>query len=221
MQVSVLTVRDISMPVRDKNHQSIQQKGFTLIESVVGIVIFGFSMILLATTVFPMFAQSPDALYESRASALGQAVMSKVNAAQFDKANDPSGSRWRCGENAQALAAQGIRAPGFIPRCSLNVKSSAQDGALAVVDDYIGCWSQTEKSCQSDYRGPISQLIGSGPYGSEMIDYSQFIVEISVAYDTNTFADNTMTEQQFKRIDVAVLTPKNGRYDFTTYRSNY
>ncbi len=210
------------MSVPDKKSSYRGQKGFTLIESVVGIVVFGFSMILLATTVFPMFAHSPDSLFETRASALGQAVMSKVSAAQFDKSSDPSGSgRWRCGESAAALKERGISTPTPIPPCTPEPKAPSKSAILAVVDDYIGCWGEIEKACKSAYRGKLSTLIGNGPMGSEAIDYSQFVVEIGVAYDSNTFIDKAVSEQQYKRIDVAVITPKHGRYDFTSYRSNY
>lgn len=211
------------MPVPDKKSSYRDQKGFTLIESVVGIVVFGFSMILLATTVFPMFAHSPDALFEGRASALGQAVMSKVSAAQFDNASDPSGSgRWRCGEDAAAVRARGISAPRSIPACSTTPKASSNADMLASVDDYIGCWGEAEKDCKADYRGQLSTLIGQGPIGSEAIDYSKFVVEIGVSYDTNTFSDKEVVSPQlYKRIDVVVRTPKHGVYDFSSYRSNY
>ncbi len=210
------------MPVPDKKSSHRFQKGFTLIESVIGIVVFGFSMLLLATTVFPMFAHSPNALFEGRASALGQAVMSKVSAAQFDNANDPSGTgRWRCGENADALRARGIAAPRVIPTCSVTPVASSNADRLASVDDYIGCWGEAEKECKTEYRGKLSTLIGPNPIGNEATDFSQFVVEIGVSYDPNTFNAEPTNPQLFKRIDVVVRTPNHGEFDFSSYRSNY
>ncbi len=213
------------MPVPDKKSSYRYQKGFTLVESVVGIVVFSFSMLLLATTVFPMFARSPDALFEGRASALGQAVMSKVSAAQFDNANDPSGAgRWRCGENPDALRARGIPAPRVIPACSKVPKASSNSDKLASLDDYIGCWGEMEQDCKADYRGKLSTLMGQRPIGSEALDYSNFVVEIGVSYDTSAFSDkdkDLVNPELYKRIDVVVQTPRHGKYDFSSYRSNY
>ncbi len=223
MQVSVLTVKAISMPVVDRPFMYRSQRGFTLIESVIGIVVFGFAMILMTTTVFPMFAHSPNSHYEARASSLGQSILSKVSAAQFDTKSDGNGSRWRCGENGAALRVSGIFSPANVPACSSELKAPENNLPPVSIEDYIGCWGDVEAECTPPgvYRGKLSSLVSMGPSGNESIDYSRVRVEINVSYDENTFVHQPTNPQLYKRIDVAVITPKNGSFDFTSYRSNY
>ncbi|WP_026024216.1 type IV pilus modification PilV family protein, partial [Enterovibrio norvegicus] len=78
------------MPVAEKLHRasnpiSRHQRGYTLVELVIGIVVFGVAMVLISTTLFPMFAKSANPHFEARAAALGQAVMNQVLARQFDR----------------------------------------------------------------------------------------------------------------------------------------
>lgn len=201
------------MPVADNTYRvSNHQQGYTLVELVIGIVVFGVALVLLSATLFPMFAKSANPHYEARAAALGQAVMNDILARQFDKHADPNGSRWRCDENAEAVIAQGIIAPNPIPSCSSPL--SAGTGFVAV-EDYIGCWGE-RAACTQGYQGPLTALIGgSGD------DYRGFTVNIHVEYDSHTFADNTHNDRLYKRIDLYVDTEHFGRVDLTAYRSNF
>ncbi len=213
------------MPAADKNIRSSYQRGFTLIESVLGIVVFGFAMILLGTTVFPLLSQSPTAHFEARATALGQAVMNKVIAAQFDANNPGNGSLWRCGENTQALAKLGIRAPDPVPACANSSKAS-NDTLLVSLEDYIGCWGESEKDCPSPetipYRGKLPLLLGNWLGATGPLDFSHFVVNIDVINEAAASVSGKIQQSEsYKRVDVAVITPKHGRYAFTSYRSNY
>ncbi|CZF78414.1 type IV pilus modification PilV family protein [Grimontia marina] len=201
------------MPAAEKTYRiPNHQRGYTLVELVIGIVVFGVAMVLLSTTLFPMFAKSANPHYEARAAALGQAVMNEILARQFDKESDPNGSRWRCDEDADAVLAQGIVAPNPIQTCSSPL--SAGTGFVAV-EDYIGCWGGNS-ACTRTHRGDLSALVG----GSAS-DYKGFTVDINVEYDNSTFADSTNNARLYKRIDLYVDTGSFGRYDFTAYRSNF
>lgn len=59
-------------------------KGFTLIESVIVIVLLGFAALTLSSFLAPQAAQTSDANYYSRASALGSSVMSRLLAQSYD-----------------------------------------------------------------------------------------------------------------------------------------
>lgn len=201
------------MPAAEKPHRiPSHQRGYTLVELVIGIVVFGVAMVLLSPTLFPMFAKSANPHYEARAAALGQAVMNEILARQFDKHSDPNGSRWRCDEDADAVLAQGIVAPNPIRTCSSPL--SAGTGFVAV-EDYIGCWGEST-ACTRSRIGPLADLIGGSA-----TDYKGFTVDINVDYDNSTFADSTNNTRLYKRIDLYVDTGSFGRYDFTAYRSNF
>ncbi|OEE83292.1 prepilin-type N-terminal cleavage/methylation domain-containing protein [Vibrio cyclitrophicus FF160] len=58
-------------------------KGFTLIESVIVIVLLGFAALTLSSFLAPQSAQSSDANYYNRASALGSSVMSRLLAQSY------------------------------------------------------------------------------------------------------------------------------------------
>ena len=206
------------MPAAEKNTQasnpiSRHQRGYTLVELVIGIVVFGVAMVLISTTLFPMFAKSANPHFEARAAALGQAVMNQVLARQFDRHSDPNGSQWRCGEDAEALLAQGIISPNPVPTCT-PTPLSANEGFIAT-EDYIGCWGDLG-SCPRTHRGTLDTLIGGTAE-----DYRGFTVEINVVYDNSTFDDSTGNSKLYKRIDLYVDTGNFGRYDFTAYRSNF
>ncbi|UTT85698.1 type II secretion system GspH family protein [Vibrio pelagius] len=59
-------------------------KGFTLIESVIVIVLLGFAALTLSSFLAPQAAQTSDANYYNRASALGSSVMSRLLAQSYD-----------------------------------------------------------------------------------------------------------------------------------------
>lgn len=59
-------------------------KGFTLIESVIVIVLLGFAALTLSSFLAPQTAQTSDANYYNRASALGSSVMSRLLAQSYD-----------------------------------------------------------------------------------------------------------------------------------------
>ncbi|MCC4799516.1 MSHA biogenesis protein MshD [Enterovibrio norvegicus] len=208
------------MPVTENTSKdsppiSHHQRGFTLVELVIGIVVFGVAMVLISTTLFPMFAKSANPHFEARAAALGQAVMSEVLARQFDRNSDPNGSQWRCDENADAVKALGIPAPDTIPACTPTLV--AGDG-FAATEDYIGCWGADSSICSDTdlHKGSLHELIGGSAD-----DYLGFTVDINVTYDDSTFTDSTNNSQLYKRIDMVVDTGQFGRFDFTAYRSNF
>lgn len=58
-------------------------KGFTLIESVIVIVLLGFAALTLSSFLAPQSAQSSDANYYNRVSALGGSVMSRLLAQSY------------------------------------------------------------------------------------------------------------------------------------------
>ncbi|MEZ9522665.1 type IV pilus modification PilV family protein [Enterovibrio norvegicus] len=206
------------MPVTEKHAKYInpniyRQRGFTLVELVIGIVVFGVAMVLISTTLFPMFAKSANPHFEARAAALGQAVMSEVLARQFDRNSDTNGSQWRCDENADAVRALGIPSPDPVPACTKDLV--AGDGLVAT-EDYIGCWGSDSSVCSSKYEGGLHELIGGSAD-----DYAGFTVDINVTYDGSTFTDSTKNPQLYKRIDMVVDTGQFGRFDFSAYRSNF
>ncbi len=200
--------------VADKKYPlSYLQRAFSLLELLIGILVFGLGMLFVSSTLFPMLSKSADPVYEARAVAVGQSVLSQILALQFDQNSDPNGSQWRCDENADAILKRGGLSPQVVPACS---RLLGQGKSLISVGDYMGCWG-IESSCAGlNYKGTMAQLLGG-----DLIDaYKGFTVKIHVDYDAAVFPGSPNTRLH-KRVDLEVDAGKYGKYDFSAYRSNF
>lgn len=205
------------LPVADyKDPFFYFKRGFSLIEVLVSLLIFGFGLLILSTTLFPMMSKSSSSHYEARASALGQSVLSQILARQFDSKSDANGSQWRCDENPAAVAKRGGVAPDIIPACKT---APFQKGVFLAVDDYLGCWGENDPIVCSGlvYKGTLDALLSS-PVSN---DYKGFTLRINVLVDDSTFPNNTQNKRLHKRIDLEVDVGKYGKFDFSSYRSNF
>ncbi|MCF6291402.1 MAG: type II secretion system GspH family protein [Desulfobacterales bacterium] len=77
------------MPVTEDRRQKTEDRGFTLIELVMTIVILGFSSLIIVPF-FQAITSSPDPMIRQRSIALGQAMMDEILAKRWDE-NTPIG----------------------------------------------------------------------------------------------------------------------------------
>ena len=184
----------------------VRQAGFTLIESIVGIVILGFALSVLVLGVYTSSTKSHQATYQAQAAALGHSIMTDVLSRQFDENSDPNGGQYRCGENDDNP-------------CSTGLGKDGTDGLTSVsfndVDDFIGCWGELS-ICSSNslpsYQ--LNQLIDA----TSAAEYKNFTVEINVAYAD---VENSETKTQLKKIDITLYASSYAQYTFSAYRGNY
>ncbi|MFD2178852.1 type IV pilus modification PilV family protein [Veronia pacifica] len=187
-------------------------KGFTLIETIIGMVVFSIAMILISTALLPFIGgKSTNPYFEARAAALGQSLMSSMLARQYDQNSDPNGSRWRCGENAEAVKKKfGYSLKDTIPTCSATLGPDAGETIPAQfndVDDFIGCWGEDAAQCDGlPIKGTIETLVGT--------DYPGFTVSINVA---SSQLDSVLA----KRITLSVFHPQSGKWVFAAYKGNF
>lgn len=192
------------------SRMKIHQIGFTLIESIVGIVILGFALSVLVSGVFSSSTKSHQATYQAQAAALGHSIMTDILSRQFDESSDPNGGQYRCGENDK---------DNNLITCSVNL-GKEEVGLTSIlfndVDDFIGCWGELS-ICSSNtlpsYQ--LNQLIDA----TSATEYKNFTVEINVAYAD---VDNSATAiTQFKKIDITLYASSHAKYTFSAYRGNY
>ncbi|WP_232428149.1 type IV pilus modification PilV family protein [Photobacterium marinum] len=204
---------------------SRHQKGFTLIEGIIAIVVMGIAMVTLTSFLFPQVERSAEPHYQARAAALANALMTEILARKFDQNSDDNGGRSRCDDTAHPDL------PTEIPlSCSTVLGVEKVNGAdesriqLDDVDDYIGCWSGNNRSCTKGARGNIEDVLGD----DVAPPYSNFTVTVAIFYDPAL--DNTpATVEQIrnkanrihKRINLTVDAGRYGSYQFSAYRSNY
>lgn len=186
------------------------QKGLTLIESIIGMIVLGFALSILLSGVFSSAMSSHKATYQAQSATLGHAIMTDMLSRQFDENSDPNGGRYRCGEN---------NAHHEFIRCSVALgRDGNETKALTFndVDDFIGCWGEASL-CRSSHLAvyPLTDLMDA----SSAESYKHFAVEINVSYDDVDARNTAVTG--YKRIVMTLYGSDHARYTFTAYRGNY
>lgn len=171
------------------------QKGFTLIETIVGMVVLAISFSVLTTLIHPVAQQSADQLHQVKAAELAQSVLNEIQNKAFDNNSDMAGGRVRCGENA-------------IP-CSTTMGSEGAETRATFndVDDYNGLVYSAGEIENS--QGIIIDL------------YIGYSMRITVRNDANydgSFPNDISTA---KLITVTITTPTDFSMNFSTYRANF
>ena len=176
--------------------------GFTLIETIVGLVVLAISFTLLTNMIYPLVTESADQSHQIRAAELGQSFLNEISARAFDDNSDMSGGLLRCGETGAN-------------DCS-TVLTNEEGGDRTLFDDV------------DDYNG--LDLSGSSIENSlgESLDdlYLGYRVMITVCNDAGydgTCDDSTDTtlNHTAKLITVTVTTPLDFSIRFATYKANF
>nr|WP_159063737.1 prepilin-type N-terminal cleavage/methylation domain-containing protein [Thaumasiovibrio occultus] len=201
-----------------RQYRAAYQQGVTLVELVIAIVLLALAMTGLSQFLFPQIASSATPYYQTRAAALGQAVMSEILTRQFDQRSDPF-SIERCNPSASEAALR-CTAPNALKADS--GETAANTNSFNDVDDYNvtspqgSCWGDNSL-CQGQVDGPITALLPGSPAN----EYANFAVTIRVVYDGQRNGSVQTQQSNHKRVMVEVLTSQYGNYQFTAYRSNY
>ncbi|MGF1909078.1 prepilin-type N-terminal cleavage/methylation domain-containing protein [Vibrio kasasachensis] len=175
-------------------------QGFTLIESIVVMVVMAFAMVTITRFLMPQVASSADPHYQSRAAALGQSVMTSILARGFDEKSDSVGGAMRCSSVDSGATA-------CMPASGLGPDGSETPQQFNDVDDFIGCWTPNGASSCNDLYDLISAGENSG--------YHNFRLDIAVAYSTSTSA------QMVKKITLTVHASDQTPIEYVAYRGNY
>ncbi|PMM08479.1 MSHA biogenesis protein MshD [Vibrio breoganii] len=188
--------------------------GFTLIESIIAIVILGIALITLTSFLFPQIAQSAKPFYEVRASALANSLMTEILSRNFDENSDHNGNFYRCGED-EYVDTDGT-AITCTPQGSFGPDNNEPPQLFNDVDDYIGCWYTTEAPQSDCSTGRLSDIFGQDISG----DYLGFTANIDVVYDNDSRLGASDSDL-FKRITVTITASQYGDFKFVAHRGNY
>ena len=179
------------------------QKGFTLIETIVGIVVLAISISVLTSTIYPIAEQSADQLHQVKAAELAQSMLNEIQNKAFDQKSDMAGGRIRCGE-------LGILCSDFMgPDTVAGIKETR--ATFNDVDDY------NDLKYGSVYnKGDIENS-----QGITLDLYTGYSMLIEVCNDANY--DGSCTGDNFiaKLITVKITTPTGFSMNFATYRANF
>ncbi|MGJ8680147.1 prepilin-type N-terminal cleavage/methylation domain-containing protein [Paraglaciecola sp.] len=189
-------------------------KGFTLVELVIGLVVFAIAMTLFVSLIVPQAIRSVDPIFQVRAAELGQALISEISNKPFDENSSRVGGFVRCNEYNPST-------DSTIP-CSVIGQTTGIRLDFNDVDDYNGY-----TATGSDIRNSLNQTLQVGTGAASYNLYEGFSLSVSVYYDDNfdgiddTIASGNNYVGNNKFIKVTVTTPNNEDIIFSTYRANY
>jgi len=173
-------------------------RGFTLVELVVGIVVLAVAMMIMTTMLVSQSKDALEPLYRLRASQLGQGIMQNILSRAYDENSDHNGGLYRCGEIWQP--ANTLQAcSGTLGRDGTEVAGDHQE--FNDVDDFI----------TNDFEPAVN-------YGDVLGDdlstqYNNYAVKVEV--DLDDLNSNS------KKIAVTIQTPSNEEIRFSALKGNY
>jgi len=199
------------MPAKISIHKP-NTHGFTLVELVIGIVLFSVAMVTIVSVIMPQTRQGIDPLWQVRGVTLAQSLLSEVSSKAFDEASITSSGRQACNNGTSCSTSSAMGSDGG------ETRKNYDD-----IDDYNGLiliGLEISNASDSNLSSAISDL------------FLGFEAQISVFYDDNadgindddinedgTLDTGTLTGNQ-KLITVIVITPGGEEIPFAAYRKN-
>jgi len=181
-----------------------KENGFTLIEMIIGIVVFSIAMVMIVSVILPRGEKSVDPIYQVRAAKLATTLLNEISSKAFDHNSNLSQGQFRCGEEVDT---SGNKIAPCTEANALGPEIGETPISFNDVDDY------------HLFQNSANVLDTTNSYNNLYNDYS-FIVNVIYDDDYNGVSD-TNTSFNAKLITVTVTMPNNETLDFATYRSNY
>lgn len=183
------------------------QQGFTLVETIVGIVVLSIAFSIFTTLIYPLANQSAEQVHQIKAAELGQSMINEILGKAFDENSEMSGGLFRCGEDqnndGEVKSADG-------ETCS-EVLTNEEGGKRELFDDV------------DDYNGLsiIESSLGDSDSLGDM--YVGYQVNVRVINDSDYDGDSDGADNNFtaKLITVTITTPQDFDFDFSVYRVNF
>lgn len=190
-------------------------KGFTLIELVIGIVVFSIVLVTVTALIAPQAQRSVDPILQVRATELAQSLLNEITAKSFDENSDRTGGAVRCGEDLNGSNGADDTDIGELGDCTdpadlANEESARED--FDDIDDYNGL-DQTGGAILNS-QGETISVDGKNLYAG-------FRAQVDVFYDANGDGDPDSAIGDYKLIRVTITTPTDQQLVFASYRSNY
>ncbi|MDP2560725.1 prepilin-type N-terminal cleavage/methylation domain-containing protein [Psychrobium sp. 1_MG-2023] len=173
-------------------------RGFTLVELIIGIVAFAIAMTLLTGLIFPQVQRSVDPIFEIRATKLANTLLNEIRGKAFDENSNPGLGLTRCGESGVLCTASG----------DLGSDGESRD-AYNDVDDY------------HDFKITGTMLSSSLKYDDLYVNYS---LKVEVFYDNDYDGVKdaaSVTATNVKLIMIDVTLPNDDVLSFASYRGNF
>ena len=189
------------------------QTGFTLLELVIGIVVFTISLTIVLSLIVPQAEQTAEPFRQVKAAKLGQSLMNDILSRSYDENSD--------------------RSPPFVTCVDKPDPSNASDNLCSdALGPDAGETSEEAYDDVDDYNGYSIRNAGG--------NYNGFAYRVDVIYDSSIDVTSAFPavvhcpdpeepinacvppeQKQYKRIDIAVTAPDGQVYTFRAYRGSY
>lgn len=181
----------------------IRNRGFTLVELVIGMVVLAIAFTLINALMANQMNRQGAMWHQMRATELAQTLLSEIVSRSFDE-NSPTGnSLLRCDQVGAASCLSQL------PACPANGMSAATEESLRQqyddVDDYH-CLVAVGSSIQSSAGAQLAAL------------YEGYTVRVSVSYAGTELG---LSNRLAKRIDVTVDSVDGSSLILSAYRGNW
>ncbi|WP_448549019.1 type IV pilus modification PilV family protein [Thalassotalea fusca] len=178
--------------------------GFTLIETIVGLVVLALSYAVISQFIFPAITRHADQLHSIRAAELGQSVLNEILTRAYDENSDHVSGALRCGDTANGA-----------PECTAVGNFGPDPDPDPLIDP--------DETDSPDNYNDVDDYHGASFPGSDIDEsYEGYIVDIDVCYDPD-YDDSCDSSNRnvAKRVRVTVTTPLGDSIVFASYRSNF
>lgn len=182
-------------------------RGFTLIELVIGMLVFAVAMVSLTNVFLPQVKKGIDPIWQVRAVSLAQSLTSEIRAKAFDEHSAVGSISGACGNTVQCTASG-----------ALGPDSGESRALFDDVDDYHGLILQ---------GSDIASSLGDSASFAGVDVYEGFSAQVSVMYDSNADginddALNTGTHTGSRKlVRIVIQTPSGENMVFSMFRDNY
>lgn len=179
-------------------------QGFTLVELVIGIVLFSVAMVTIVSVIMPQAKRGIDPLWQVRGVSLAQSLLTEISSKAFDEAS---------------ITSSGIKACNHDVSCTESSELGPDPDETRDNFDDIDDYDELELVIGAQIVNTSGATIDS-----DMADlFKGFEARISVFYDDNSdgIADGSGTfVGNQKLISIIVITPGGEEIPFAAYRKN-
>lgn len=180
--------------------EAMRQRGFTLVELVIGMVVLAIALTLLTGVLAPLHRDSGAIWLQVRSAELAQSLLSEVMARSFDENSSRSGSPLRCGEAGAGSCAASLPACPVSGMSAVTEEANRQD--YDDVDDF---------HCLRADAATLTDVLGT----SLASRYANYQLAINVSYDGS--ASNNLV----KRITLNITAPDGTVLTFSALKGNW
>lgn len=173
------------------------ERGFTLIETIVGIVVLSIAFSIFTTLIYPLANQSAEQVHQIKAAELGQSMINEILGKAFDENSDMSGGFSRCGDTGASL-------------CTPSNEQGPEIGE-----------SRDSYNDVDDYNGLKTLATSLGDDAAFSKAYIGYAIKVEVITDGNFDGQPDNINNVAKLITVIVTTPQDFNFIFSVYRVNF